>query len=282
MRFYRRCPAVFLLVLGGLAAFGGSKRVHAQEAYTFGVFPFLSPLRLEELYGPYGAVISYAIGHQVHFRTKATFEKFTEEIENQTYDVAFLHPFEYVMAADSFNYRALARTDRKLTAIIVVPENSKIRGVEDLSGKTLAMPSMTAAVSRLVASDLLKQNIDIEYDIQMSHHRTHTGCLQAIVIGTADACITNIIPLKVFLASGKYSLHTVYESTAIPSMVFAAHSRMPKDEREKIRAALISLKDTVQGRDLLARSGWKKGFTTADDREYDVVRKIMPATGKGR
>ena len=109
MRFCCRYPAVLALVLGGFAAIAGPNPVNAQEAYTFGVFPFLPPLRLEELYGPYGEVISYAVDRPVVFRTKATFEKFSLEIENQTYDVAFMQPFDYVIAADRFNYQALAR-----------------------------------------------------------------------------------------------------------------------------------------------------------------------------
>ena len=279
---FRRFIIVLCALAGAAVVFSNPRPVHAQEAYTLGVFPFLPPLRLEQLYGPFGGVISGAIGRPVEFRTKATFEKFTVEIENQTYDVAYMQPFDYVLTGSKNNYQALTRFDEKLTAIIVVPEDSAIQNIKNLTGKTLAMPPVASAVSRLAVAEFQQMKMLDDRDLQMTHHRTHSGCLQAVLIGSADACITNIVPFKAFLATSKQSFRTVYETAAIPMSTFAVHTRLPKADREKIRTAFISLKDTPQGQKLLAASGRKSGMIAADDKDYDVVRKMMQATAKAQ
>ena len=61
------------------------------------------------MYTPIAAEFSKVPGQPVTLKTKASFEAFTDEIEKETYDIAFVQPFDYVRAHDKHGYIPLAR-----------------------------------------------------------------------------------------------------------------------------------------------------------------------------
>lgn len=246
----------------------------AADGYTLGVFPFLPPARLEEGHGHFANALSLGLGRHVEFRTRSTFDAFRQEIEDQTYDIIFVQPFDYVVAADKYGYLPLARADEPLTAVIMVKENSDLKSLRDLEQKVIAMPPMSAAVSRLSQAALSEIGLDIRSDLTMIHLRSHSACLQAVLIGEADACATNAVPLRVFQSSRKLTLRTLAETESIPHVVFAVHERVPRHDRDVMRRTIIGFSDTATGREWLNRSGWSNGFVVAKDEDYDVVRSM--------
>ncbi len=66
------------------------------QPYVFGVFPHLAVARLEKIYAPIAADFGRVLERKVYLRTKPRFEKFMAELRKQTYDIAFVQPFDYV------------------------------------------------------------------------------------------------------------------------------------------------------------------------------------------
>jgi ABC-type phosphate/phosphonate transport system substrate-binding protein len=63
------------------------------------------------------------------------------------------------------------------------------------------------------------------------------------------------------------------ESPAIPNVVFAAHPRLPRTERMKLLALILSWQHTHSGRAILATGAWP-GFAVAQDADYAEVRSF--------
>jgi phosphonate transport system substrate-binding protein len=243
----------------------------AQPPYVFGVFPHLAVARLEKIYAPMAADFSRVLERRVYFRTKPSFEKFMAELRKQTYDIVFVQPFDYVWAHE-YGYLPLARRGEPLTAQIMVEESSPLRDLKDLKGAVLALPPAEAAVSHLTKMALLDAGLNPHQHLTLQHTKSHDSCLQRLLIGAVDACGTAAGPVRFFQARMKVSFRVLGKSRTIPHALIAVHSRVPENERERLRQTIISWQDSADGRQLLAR-GEHKPFQVVTDAEYNVVRQ---------
>ncbi len=89
-----RCCIWALLIVG--VTFAWSRLALAEPAdrhYTLGVFPYVPPLTLDRIFGPVAVEFAKELHRSVHLRTKSTFEKFTQEMQDESYDIIFVYPF---------------------------------------------------------------------------------------------------------------------------------------------------------------------------------------------
>lgn len=242
-----------------------------QRGYRFGVFPYLPVLTIDRLFGPMAASLADAIGRPIHLKTKTTFEKFADELSAETYEIVLVHPFFYVDIADRLGYRPIARLDRPLTAVVMVEAGRGWRGWRDLEGKTVGLPPALSAVSEMVEVALLEAELLSGIDVTLRHYRTKASCLQAVVIGTADACAVPRFILDQIATVKETNLVAMAETPPIAHFVFAAHPRVPAAEQAMLRARIVGWSDDAEGRVLLAGGAWP-GFVIAEDGDYDPVR----------
>lgn len=248
-----------------------SERAVHKDEYLMGIFPYLAPRELEIIYAPIAAEFSNAIDKKVLFMTSSTYETFMGNLAKQMYDIVFVQPFDYVNIADKYGYRALATRNKPLPAIIVVKPDSAINSVQDLRGKTIALPPSVAAISYLIKDHLEKNGLDPRKDVTIEHHRSHASCMRSVLIGSAQACGTAPPALRFFKSKMKTDFKTITETKGIPNSIFAVHPRVSEDMRIKMMQRISSWPTTEEGRKLL--KGVKvEAFIAAEDKEYDVVR----------
>jgi phosphonate transport system substrate-binding protein len=242
------------------------------HGYRFGVFPYLPALTIDRIFGPIAADFGTALGHPVYLKTKPTFESFASELEQATYDIIFVHPFLYVGAVDRQGYLPLARLDGELTAVVLVRADRPWQAWADLAGRTVAAPPALSAVSELARVALLDAGLVPGIDTTLQHYRTKVSCLQAVWLGSVDACVLPRFVLPQIDQIGDGKLRIMAESGAVKHLVFAAHPRLPAAEREKLRSLILSWPHTDQGRAILAIGSWPR-FVTARDADYEEVRR---------
>jgi ABC-type phosphate/phosphonate transport system substrate-binding protein len=240
--------------------------------YSFGVFPYLPVLTIDRIFGPIAASFSKDLNQPVYLKTKSNFEKFADELADQSYDIIFVHPFFYIEAADKYHYRALARLDQPLTGVVMVGENRHWHDWRDLVGKTVALPPELAAVSEMVKAALIGAGLRPGVDVTLHHYRTKTSCLQAVALGSADACAIPRFVLAQIESIADMRLHVMVETAPINHFVFAVHDRVPAADQAKLLACILSWSHSEAGRAVLAAGAWT-GFVPAEDREYDQVRR---------
>jgi phosphonate transport system substrate-binding protein len=272
----RAVKALVALTLAALALTLGPLRPAEAGApsngYRFGIFPYLPVLTIDQIFGPMAASFAQDLKRPVYLKTKSTFEKFADELARQTYDIVLVHPFHYVEAADLYGYRPLVRVDKKLTAVIMIDPEQPWRGWHDLAGRVLALAPELSAVSELLKAVLTDAGLNPDVDVMLSHYGTKTSCLQAVVIGSADACaVPRFILPQVGLITGM-KLEVMAEITPISQLVIAVHSRVPAADRAKLLAGILSWPHTEQGQAILAVGAWS-GFALARDADYDGIRR---------
>lgn len=243
----------------------------SQPAYIFGVFPHLSMGQLEKIYAPIAEDFGRALSRQVLFRSKSDFEQFTNELKQQTYDVAMVQPFDYVVAHDRYGYLPLARRGETLAAQFMVLPHSPLKSIQDLRGKKIGVPPDTAAISHLVKLALSRAGLRPGRDVHLRHFRTHDSCLQQLIIGSIDTCGSAPYPVRFFQSKWKVELRVLSETFVIPHALFVVHKRVPPKERQILLRTILSWPQSQKGRALLEH-GSLKPFVMATDGEYDIVR----------
>ena len=240
----------------------------------FSVAPYLAPARMEELYTPMAAALTQALGRPVVFRTSSTFERHYDQVTAGATDLTLLHAFFYVVAVDQYGYLPLARMTEPFKGLLVVPEQSPVRTLADLRGKTIATPPDYLPTVHLVRREMREQHFDPSRDFVMRSFRSVESCLQQLVIGEAAGCICPPFALPGAEARFKVRFRTIVESASIPNLTFVAHPRVSAAERSRLRAAILQWSESDAGRDLI-RSIGTSGFVAARDSEYAGVRRLL-------
>lgn len=256
---------------GGAHGAGDANEV--RQAYRFGVFPHLPPSRLEHVYLPMALDFRRALGRDIEFRASGSFERFSERLAAETYDIVLLQPFDYVWAHDQHGYLPIAHRSEELTSIIIVKNDSAIQSLDDLRGKVIANPPENAAVSFLTRQALRSAGLHPGKDVTLRYVRSHYSCFQKVLIGKADACGTARQSMRLAEPQIKNGFRIIYETPPIPQVLFAVHARVPERDRERIRDTVLGWATSRGGQKILAQ-GSMSPFVPASDDEYDSVRDI--------
>jgi phosphonate transport system substrate-binding protein len=271
--------AAFLPFLIVLTVFASTSAASAEnkprtKEYLFGAFPHVAVPQIEAMFGPVAEDFSRVLRREVVLRTRPSFEKFMQELAAETYDIALVHPFDYVWAHDQHGYLPLVRRGDLLSAQIMVTKTSPFTQVSDLKGKKLGLPPNVAAVSYLVKGALVKAGLDLNKDINVANYRTHESCLQQLLIGAIDACGSAMYPVRFFEAKWHPGFRILAESDAIPQALFIVHPRVPVAEREILTQAILAWTKNGVAQELVEYGGLSS-FKRTSDADYDVVRDYL-------
>lgn len=250
---------------------------NAQTPYIMGVFPFVPTATIEGIFAPIAGELSQALGKPVKLRSAPSFDKFTDELKNRVFDIAFIQPFDYVDIAGSGGFLPLASRNDTLNSHIVVKNDSPFHTLKDLKGRSMGMPPKVAAVSFLNRLATKKAGLIPDTDIKFVYLASHQACLQQLMIGTVAAC--GVSPAAVRLAEKqlKTTFRLIHESPKIPTPLFVVKKEIPQKDRDTMLRVLTTTKLANVKPELRTMfiETMEKPFRKATDSEYDVVRTMM-------
>jgi phosphonate transport system substrate-binding protein len=251
---------------------------NADSSYVLGVYPALPISQMEKIFSPMALEISQAIGRRMHFQSSSTYERYSARVAQGEFDVAFLHPFDYVRYAKKAGYVPIVQKNEDLSAVFVVPQGyPSIYDINDLKGKTIAMPPKGSAVSYLAKSVLVRAGLTPGQDVTLRYFESHSSALQQILIMTADAACSCKAVIRYFESKMKTKLKVIAESKYIPHSLFAVHYRIPKEKMDIITEVLLNTMLLGVPADLRKTFvvGDKKPFIRIADSDMDEVRSYL-------
>lgn len=272
-----RVTLCLILLAQPLAASAEAKET--AQPYIMGVFPFVPASNVEGIFAPLAAELSQSLGRPVKVRSASSFDKFTEALKNRDFDLAFIQPFDYAALSKPAKLLPLASRNETLNSYIVVRNDSPVRAMKDLKGKTIGMPPKAAAVSFLNSVAAKKAGLTPGKDVTFVFLDSHQACLQQLAIGNVAAC--GVSPATVRLAESqlKTTFRLLKKSPAIPAPLFVVKKELPQKDRDTMQRVLITtdLAGVSPGlRNSFVTKG-QKPFRKTTDGEYDVVRAMMNA-----
>jgi len=249
--------------------------------YRLGIFPYLSPRNTIELYGPASASMSQALGTPVKLESTASFSGFLEGMSAQLYDIALIQPFDYVEVVEKLGYIPVARMSAPLVTQFFVRDDSKYQTLEDLRGTAVAMPPALSANARMATRALLDNKLAPGRDVDVHYFNSHDSCIQQVWIGNASACGTAWPPILIFQDHMKAKLRPIYDTPALPHILFVAHPRVPAAQRAKLRELIVGWSQNDDGRVLLKGLGFP-GFAAVNAAEYAVMAHFELSSPAGQ
>lgn len=243
--------------------------VSAETVLNFGVLNQQSPARTAQRWNPIFNYLNQATGLAFRLKMGATVAETNAMMGRGEFDLAFTnHNFrpEY-----DGTYKVIARWGGKpIFGVIAVPADSPIKNLKQLAGKKVAHPSKEAfvayAVPRVTLSKAGVETVPVLAGNQ-------DGALAQLKAGQVDAAAVNSRFLTQYAAQQGLKYREIFVSEPFADLPVIAHPRLPKEQVETIRKALLAMKSDPKAASALEAAAFN-GFEPATDKDYDNVRKI--------
>lgn len=259
------------ILAAALTLLPGATATAAQVTYVFGVVPQQSAVKTARLWVPVLQETTRQSGVKLVLKTTRTIPEFEQRLRDGNFDFAYMNPQHYVTFSEAPGYRAIAKARNKvLRGILVVPKESAVQQLRELSGLELAFPAPSSFAASLVVREHLRtQGIDVRPVYVGSHDAVYLNVAQGRYAagGGVPRTFANMPP------GVAQRLRVLWRSPGFPPHAIAAHPAIAESVRDRVREALRHLGDSEAGRAALA--GLEvEGFEAADDGAWDPIRAL--------
>jgi len=195
-------------------------------------------------------------------------------------DLSYLTPVAYLKARAKSNAELLVKTvtngKASFQLMIVVKQNSKIKDVNDLIGKTFAFGDKRALLQR---ATVVGAGIKLEQFKEMKFIGHYDNIARAVINGDFDAGILK--DTKAFKWQDK-GLRILYSSPHLPPYNITASKNVDPSLLAQLKKAFLALDSKNPEHLKIIKAVDKKynGFAATNDAEYDVIRKLIAPFNK--
>jgi phosphonate transport system substrate-binding protein len=263
-KFWRLALALCLATVAALP-------VKAEQVYSFSVVPQFERRVLFDIWQPIVDELAKRTGLRFQLVTSMSVTDYEKEVGEGKYDFIYINPYRMPAVAEKPGYIPLVRDNKPLRGILIVRKDSPFQRIEDLHGKTLAVPS----VSALGASLLLRAELDRQFKVktQVVVAKSHGSVFLHVINGLADAGGSVQKTLAEQAPRVKDTLKVLHQTSEVPSHPVAAHKRVPEAVRERVRQAFLDMSASEPGRKLLAEVPMQTAVAARIE-DYEALRAL--------
>ncbi|HEY6011024.1 MAG TPA: phosphate/phosphite/phosphonate ABC transporter substrate-binding protein [Nitrospirota bacterium] len=244
-----------------------------KHVYTVAIVPQFPPADIERDWGPFIERLSHDTALKLQIRFYKSIPEFEQDILDGVPDFVYLNPYHEVMAKKAQGYIPLIRDgEDRLVGILVVDKDSGIRSVKDLNGKIIVFPSPNAFAASLYMRALLSKREHVHFTPK--YVITHSNVYQHVVSGMAAAGGGANTTLNKEPRELRRELRVIYETPSTAPHPFAAHPRVPRSIRKKLRSAAMKLAADNRSRLLLKAVGMPKPVIADYERDYRPLEPL--------
>jgi phosphonate transport system substrate-binding protein len=251
---------------------------------TLQVHPYLPSSELLKKFSPLITYLKNKLESEVVCNISGDYQKHIEMVGNDKVDIAYLGPVSYVKMVNKFgNKPLLARLEIKgsplFQGVIVTHKSSSIRSVKDLKGKRFAFGDPDSTMSYIVPLTVLfDKGINLQDLDKHSFLHGHSNVALGVLMGDFDA---GAVKEEIFYEYKNRGLIDLEWTPKISEHLFVTKSSLSDDTINKLRAALLSLRDDPDANRIM--SSIKQDITAlvpVEDRNYDNLRVILKKAEK--
>ena len=271
--------AAALLFTTALAGTATAQQGDLVFAVTEGVTYQATPKEIRDKFAPIAQVIATATGRRVRTVLVPAYNDLRAGLLTQEFDVAFVHPAHVSMAEiKAGRYKAVAWTTgyTEYTASMLMTAGKPYKAMADLKGRTVVMPDPDSITAWMVRAMFRTEKIPVvegRGDPVLDTVRIITTRYQDAVPfylenNFAQVAITaaNSVVKGWTEKGGKVLL----KSRPVPIKQFIVSTAMPAAEQQRIRDALIGLREAKGGSAALETVGYK-GFVPPNHEVENAV-----------
>ena len=274
-----------LLRAGLLAAtlMGLAPAAHAaeQQPYAFNVLAQRSVSLTAQYWNPILIYVSKKSGVPLELKLAKTTKDANALAEQGAYHFLFTNHF-FTPERDRLGFNVIARpAGPGIRAVIIVPQGSAIKSLQELDGKEVAFSSPDAFASYWLPMDaLLKSNVKVKANFTPNQE----AGLAQLKLGTFAAAGMNDTVIGRYARREGFEYRVLWTSEVYNDLCIMASPKVPAEKVAKVKAALVNMMNDPEGRKViqagadLLKMKQNLGFIDSDNRDYDNYRAFYKRT----
>ncbi|MBE0599296.1 MAG: phosphate/phosphite/phosphonate ABC transporter substrate-binding protein [Desulfuromonadales bacterium] len=274
--------AVFLLALPAATAAEAEK-----PTIYFGVIPRYNPMIMYQSYQPLMDFLTANSPYRFELKLSRDYTEAVRLLKSGQTQVTSLGDVTYIEANQGFGAIPILKPLNEngepfYTSIIIVREDSPIRKIADLRGKSFAFSSYHSTSGNLIPRYLLfRQGISLFDFGSYTNLDSHDAVAKAVLKGRVDAgAVKDVVAYR----HKEQGLRYLAVSAPIPSVPIVVRRDAPPELISAIKQALLSIdpKDPVQRQRMKSWDPeFRNGFVTATEEDYAPILRMMNAIPEG-
>jgi phosphonate transport system substrate-binding protein len=246
----------------------------AKDTLVFGAITTQKVTKVKKKLTPFLKYLEQETGKKVVFKTGKTYGDTISKFNSGEFDFGYIGPSPYVIASkEAKNLNILAGLETKgkpyfYGVIVAAKNNANVNAVADLAGKDFGFGSKKSTLSFYMPAHMLMEAGVADKLSSHSFLGKHDKVALAVIKGKVAAG-----GIKEAVAN-KYAnkLKVVAKSEPVYDFMIVAHKGMDSGLQDKIKAALLKLKDKKV---LKSIKKGATGFIETSDSNYDSLKKVM-------
>jgi len=271
--------AAALLFTTALAGTASAQQGDLVFAVTEGVTYQATPKEIRDKFAPIAQVIATATGRRVRTVLVPAYNDLRAGLLTQEFDVAFVHPAHVSMAEiKAGRYKAIAWTTgyTEYTASMLMTPGQPYKSIADLKGRTVVTPDPDSITAWMVRAMFRTEKVET------TNAREPTPTTVRIITTRYQDAVpfyleNNFAQVAVTAANSVVKGWTdkggkvLLKSRPVPIKQFIVSTAMPAAEQQRIRDALIGLREAKGGPAALETVGYKGFIPPNHDVESAVI-----------
>ncbi|GAG90979.1 unnamed protein product, partial [marine sediment metagenome] len=200
----------------------------------------------------------------------------------QRYDIVHYNHYQYVRSHKELGYEIIAKNEESgrdtIASALIVRKDSGIKSIEDLRGRKIVFGGGPVAMTSSIVSKYMLKNAGLDDGDYIKEYASNAPkAVFSTYFGHAAASGAGDSVLQFPYVGERIDtteLQVLSESEPLPHLAWAVKGALQDSLKDKIRSALLALKDADQGTDILDSANLT-GLTIARDEEYDTSRQII-------
>ncbi len=261
----------------------GAATIPAGQALRIGIIPERDIFEQRKRYLALADELAVELDRPVELVTCSSYQGVLQDLAEKHVDAAFLGSLVAVMAVDRLGCRILVKpqgVDGHTTyrGTIFVRDDSPIRRIEELSGRSLAMVRTTLGGHLYPMVRLFQAGLtDSPQSPRLVWCGTHDEAIEQVISGKADAGAAKDIRLEAIERQHPgVKLRRLCTGSAVPENALAVDASMSRQLQDQLGKALLTMHDSPAGRAALERFGAAR-FQPCRIEEYDAVFDLVDA-----
>lgn len=254
-------PATMLLMVMSavIPPLAPASEPRSDTTLELGVAPVLPARTIVQNYQPMRVYLEQTLKRPVLFVTASSYKNFHERTQRHEYPVIITIASAAYLAATESGYVPMLRPAINTRPVLVVTKDSPMARVQDLRGKTIALPDPLAVISMQAVQILREAEVDPDKDIGLQHLPNHSAAVNHVLTGEVAAAIVSDRTLQQMPPATQQGVRVIkrWEKAAAPGVVYLASPALPHQQVEQMtRTILTFVQETPEGRALMKNWGY--------------------------
>ncbi len=243
-----------------------------QVVYTLAVLPSAPPVVMHTQWTPFLERLSRETGLEFRLKVYEKMSDFEQDIWSGAPDFIFASPIQTVVAHTRNGYIPLVRGGNPVSVRLFVRNDSTVKTIDDLSGKTIAFVGNKNLCSVFVRHLLDNRQMKVAY---LSEYTGSTkNVIKSVLLGKNDAGAVFVPELERETAETRSLMRPLLDTPKIAPHPLSAQPRVPKNVQKKVAKAVLDIAGTPEGAELVKTLRLPSPVAADYERDYKMLEEV--------